>query len=135
MDQRPRILFVDDEPDILTAMQRLFRRDRPMWDMVFASSGAAAMEALRGAAFAVIVSDLRMPGMDGAELLGAVRSLFPETLRIVLSGYADSELFARAWPLSHLMLSKPCEHHKLRDAIAQMVTEDKDKARPGRAVA
>jgi len=117
-DGRVRVLFVDDEVEILEGLRRIFRRES--WDMVFATSGAGALEELRRQKFDVVVSDLRMPRMDGAALLGQIKAEFPKTVRIVLSGYADSELFARAWPISHLMLTKPCEHNALRHAINRM---------------
>jgi CheY-like chemotaxis protein len=118
-----RILFVDDEPEMLAAFERLFRRERPGWEMIFCGSGEAALAELRRAPVDVVVSDLRMPVMDGATLMAAIRAEFPRTKRIVLSGYADSELFERAWPISHLMLTKPCEHKSLRDAIVGMLDQ------------
>lgn len=117
-DGRVRVLFVDDEVEILEGLRRIFRREG--WDMVFATSGTGALEELRRQKFDVVVSDLRMPGMDGAVLLARIKAEFPKTVRIVLSGYADSELFERAWPISHLMLTKPCEHSALRHAINRM---------------
>lgn len=116
---RVKVLFVDDEVEILEGLRRVFRREG--WDMVFATSGQGALDELRRQKFDVVVSDLRMPGMDGAALLGQIKVEFPRVLRIVLSGYADSELFERAWPISHLMLTKPCEHSALRHAISRMV--------------
>jgi YesN/AraC family two-component response regulator len=121
--ERPRILFVDDEVAVLSGIQLALRRERPQWDMVFADSGAQALALLRQQSFDIVISDLRMPGMDGAALLAAVKTEFPKAVRIVLSGYADSSLFERAWPLSHLMLTKPCEAGALRDAIRRMLPE------------
>jgi DNA-binding NtrC family response regulator len=136
MQQRARILFVDDEPDVLDGLQRSLRRERPKWDMHFANSGAMTLDLLRVQPADIVVSDLRMPGMDGAVLLGHIKREFPRTMRIVLSGYADSELFERAWPLAHLMLTKPCEHHALRAAIARMVGDETPAPAPApRAVA
>jgi DNA-binding NtrC family response regulator len=123
MQPKPRILFVDDEVDVLDALGRSMRRERPVWDMMFVSSGAQALEVLSLRPSDLVVSDLRMPGMDGAVLLEHIKRDFPKTTRVVLSGYADSDLFERAWPLAHLMLTKPCEHHKLREAIARMIGE------------
>ena len=84
-----RILFVDDEAKVLDGLRNLLRRQRHEWDMLFALSGAAALEELAKAPVDVIVSDMRMPGMDGAELLTRVRTLYPQTARIVLSGHAE----------------------------------------------
>jgi YesN/AraC family two-component response regulator len=131
MASTARILFVDDEPDVLSAFRRIFHRERPVWEMVFASSGEAALEEMRRSPADVVVSDLRMPSMDGADLMQVLRREFPKTMRIVLSGYADSELFERAWPMAHLMLTKPCEHKQLRDAIARMVVVPEPLKRVG----
>jgi DNA-binding NtrC family response regulator len=84
-----RIVFVDDELHILQAMSRSFRSMRNEWDMEFLSSGAAALESLAKAPADVIVSDMRMPGMDGWQLLAEVKKLHPQTVRLVLSGHAD----------------------------------------------
>ena len=120
-EQRIRVLFVDDEPEILEALERIFRRERGHWDLRFAQSGSDALEELRREGVDVVVSDLRMPVMDGATFLAAVRAEFPKTIRIVLSESSDSQLFERAWPSSHMMLTKSCEHRSLRDAIARLV--------------
>jgi CheY-like chemotaxis protein len=120
-ETRVRVLFVDDEPDVLKALERIFRRERAHWDVRFACSGTAALEELRREGVDVVVSDLRMPVMDGAAFLAAVRSEFPKTIRIVLSGFADAQLLERAWPSSHMMLTKPCEHRSIRDAIVRLV--------------
>jgi len=66
-----RVLFVDDDQAILDGLHNLLRKQHRVWDMVFVTSGAAALEALRLGPFDVIVSDMRMPGMDGA---AAIRS-------------------------------------------------------------
>jgi CheY-like chemotaxis protein len=121
MSTRPRILFVDDEPDVVEALQRALRRERLVWDMVFVTSAADALAELRRQHVDLVVSDLRMPVMDGAQLLVEVKREFPKTMRCVLSGYADSELFERAWPIAHVMLTKPCEHHVLRGTITRLL--------------
>lgn len=81
-----RILFVDDEPKILMALRRSLRGLRNEWEMVFADGGAAALEQCAAAPFDVVVSDARMPGMEGSHLLGEVAKLYPDTVRMVLSG-------------------------------------------------
>jgi CheY-like chemotaxis protein len=72
-----RILFVDDESRILEGLQRMLRPQRQHWEMAFASSGEAALKLLEERPFDVIVSDMRMPVMDGAALLTHVRDRFP----------------------------------------------------------
>lgn len=103
-----RILFVDDESKILEGLQRMLRPERHRWEMAFASGGAAALSLLEAAPFDVIVSDMRMPGMDGAALLKVVRAKYPNVLRIILSGYSvqrrlgRSPIFAQALRSGHL---------------------------------
>lgn len=114
-----RVLFVDDEPNVLQGLRRMLRPQRDEWDMGFASSGAAALAAMRESPYDVIVCDMRMPGMDGAQVLAAVRDQFPGTTRIVLSGQSDDESVLRTVGPAHQFLSKPCDPSALRDAIAR----------------
>jgi len=112
-----RILFVDDEPAILAALQNLLRRRRRVWDMRFAPGGHEALAMLRAEAFDVVVSDLRMPGIDGAALLAEVRGLQPWAIRIVLSGHAERATLMRAVAVAHQLISKPCEVDHLVQVI------------------
>jgi HD-like signal output (HDOD) protein len=111
------ILFVDDERRILDGLQRMLRHCRKKWEMTFANSGAEALAILAANAYDVIVTDMRMPGMDGAQLLEKVRELYPGIIRIVLSGHTDREAAVRAVPVAHQFLSKPCDPDKLQAAI------------------
>jgi len=115
-----RILFVDDEPRILEGLQRTLRPQRKLWEMAFANGGREALTALESEPFDVVVTDMRMPGMDGADLLAAVRDRFPAVVRIVLSGYFDTETAMRAVPVAHQFLVKPCDAVKLRQAIERL---------------
>ena len=114
---KKRILFVDDEPAILAGLQNLLYKDRRRWDMTFAPSGEVGLEKLRGQAFDVVVSDMRMPGMDGATFLNRVRDASPATARIMLSGHAEREAIVRALPALHQLLAKPCDAATLRATI------------------
>src|SRR5690242_11236050 len=96
-----RILFVADEISMLDGLQNILRKQRKMWDMSFAVGGQAALDQLARAPFDVIVSDMKMPGMDGATLLRAVQDQYPNVARIVLSGQADREAVLRAVPVTH----------------------------------
>ena len=111
------ILFVDDEPLILAGLQRLLRAQRNEWDMTFAGSGAEALALFETRSFDAVVTDMRMPAMDGAKLLELVRERSPGTIRIVLSGYFESATALRAVPVAHQYLAKPCDPRKLREAI------------------
>jgi CheY-like chemotaxis protein len=118
MTVRPRILFVDDDDAVLRGLRLVMRSRRDRWDMEFVASGAAALAALRdGRPCAVVVSDLRMPGMDGATLLAAVAGEFPAAARLVLSGYADPAQLERAREVAHALLAKPCPPDELQHAI------------------
>ena len=89
------------------------------WDIETACSGEEALARMSENPFDVIVSDMRMPGMNGAELLEKVSQLHPQTIRIVLSGQADKEAVYRAVAPMHQYLSKPCEADVLRDTITR----------------
>ncbi len=122
-DQAPiRVVFVDDETSILSGMQRSLRGMRHEWNMEFFSSGPAALDALAKAPADVIVSDMRMPGMDGWELLAEVRKKYPQTVRLLLSGYADSVSIMNSVGSAHQYLAKPCEAERIKDAIKQTQT-------------
>lgn len=113
----PSILFVDDEPNVLAGLRRMLRCRRDEWDMHFCEGGHAALERLAAAPVDVVVTDMRMPGMDGAELLSQVRRLYPDTVRIILSGHSDQEMTLRAVGPAHRYLAKPCNPSLLTDAI------------------
>ena len=85
--------------------------------MVFALGGPAALEEMAKAPFDVVVSDMRMPGMDGATLLAKVKERHPATARIILSGHSEREAVVNALPISHQFLSKPCEAEHLRAVV------------------
>ncbi len=114
-----RILFVDDEPDVLSALRRSLRKLRHEWDMAFAESGVAALHLFEETPFDVIVTDMRMPGMDGAELLKEVARKYPGTIRIILSGYSDQDTVMRTVSVAHQYLAKPCEVELLKEVIEQ----------------
>lgn len=102
-----RILFVDDEPKILNGLRRIILESDQDWDAEFVTSGKAALECLSQSEFDVVVSDMRMPSMDGAELLQRVQSLHPNIVRIVLTGQADEPSALKALRVAHQFLMKP----------------------------
>jgi HD-like signal output (HDOD) protein len=117
-----RVLFVDDEPNVLQGLRVGLYARRKDWDMQFAEGGAKALEFLQQGHFDVLVTDLRMPGVDGTTLVARVRADWPDTIRIVLSGYADDEQSQRLVALAHRYLSKPCESKKLEECIDRCLT-------------
>jgi YesN/AraC family two-component response regulator len=90
--KKTRILFVDDEPQVLKLLQLMLRPISAEWEVVCADSGEAALKVMEASSFDIVVSDMRMPGMNGAQLLNEIMKRHPSTLRIILSGYADQEI-------------------------------------------
>ena len=111
------VLFVDDEPQILDGLRRNLRAYRREWTMGFCEGAEQALSAMAESPFDVIVSDLQMPGMDGAELLTRVRDQYPDTVRIVLSGQSEQERILQAVGPAHQYLSKPCDPEFLKKTI------------------
>jgi putative nucleotidyltransferase with HDIG domain len=116
-----RILFVDDEPLILDGLQRSLRPFRKEWVAAYAAGGEEALAVLEREPFDVVVTDMRMPGMDGAMLLGEVTRRYPDILRMVLSGQSDLESVVKSAGATHQYLTKPCSIEVLRDAVNRTV--------------
>ena len=112
-----RILFVDDEPMVLKGLERSLRGMRSEWEMQFVPGGPEALEAMAHAPFDVVVSDMRMPGMDGAQLLDLVKKRFSRTVRLVLSGQSDRDAVSRAIRPTHQYFSKPCDVEELKQKL------------------
>lgn len=112
-----KILFVDDEAKILEGLRRTLRPLRSQWEMAFATDGTAALETLSAYSFDAVVSDMRMPGMDGAQLLTEVRRRYPQTVRIILSGYSEQEMGLKAVGPVHQYLSKPCDSQAIEETV------------------
>jgi len=116
---RNRLLFVDDEVLVLQGLKRSLHGMRAQWEMNFVESGAAALEALARESYDAIITDMRMPLMDGAQLLELVKKNYPEVVRIVLSGQADRETILRSLGPAHQYVSKPCDAQDLKSRLAQ----------------
>lgn len=112
-----KILFVDDEANILAGLRRMLRCQRKVWDMKFANGGEEALSMFETEPFDVVVSDMRMPRIDGAQLLETVSRLYPNTVRLVLSGQSEHEKIFRAIGPAHQFMSKPCEPDVLISTI------------------
>lgn len=117
-----RLLFVDDEPNVLQGLRRQLRGLAREWEMSFVQSGPEALEAMAAAPADVIVSDMKMPGMDGGQLLTEVSKRYPNTVRLVLSGQADREAILQLVGPAHQYLSKPCNPEELRAAITRALS-------------
>ena len=116
-----RVMFVDDEPQILSGLRRMLRKERSEWHPEYVTSGAEALARMEDEPVDVLVTDMRMPEMSGLELLAAVKERHPETVRLVLSGHADQEMTLKAVGLAHQYLSKPCDPEVLRTAVQRSV--------------
>ena len=117
-----RLLFVDDEPNVLAGLRRLLFRYDDQWDMRFCTSGQEALQVLEEEQVDVLVTDMRMPGIDGAHLLQAAHDRFPGVARVVLSGHTEVEAALRALPVAHQFLTKPCPAEQLRGALERAAT-------------
>jgi len=112
-----KILFVDDEPAVLNGYQRLLHRE---FDVSVASGGEQGLASIRTKGpYAVVISDMRMPGMNGAQFLAHVRQQAPDTVRMLLTGYADLTAAMDAVNEGNIFrfLTKPCEKELLVKAI------------------
>lgn len=116
---KKRILFVDDEPNILKSFQRMLRDMRTEWEMTFVDSGEKALACLGLAEYDVIVSDVLMPGMTGLELLSRVMQDYPKIIRIILSGHFDQDMTMGSVRLAHQSLHKPCKHEEVKATISR----------------
>jgi HD-like signal output (HDOD) protein/ActR/RegA family two-component response regulator len=112
-----RILIVDDEAPVLESLRIRLHRMQSKWEMSFVDSGVRALEQLDQHHFDVLVTDMRMPGMDGPALLQACQKRWPDVIRLVLSGYTDPALLNRALAFTHQYLEKPCEPRRLENVI------------------
>jgi DNA-binding NtrC family response regulator len=117
---RPTVLFVDDDERILNALRALFRQD---YQVLTAAGGAAALELLEGAAVQAIVSDQRMPGMTGVELLRKAREAAPGATRLLLTGYTDLAALVGSINQGEIFrfVKKPWDNDELRQALAEAV--------------
>ncbi|ACF14162.1 response regulator receiver protein [Chloroherpeton thalassium ATCC 35110] len=111
------ILFVDDEPQVLISLSIVFQKD---YNVLTAQSGIAALEIIRRTPLVhVIVSDQRMPGMPGVELLKSVKEISPTTMRILLTGYADLDAVIGSINVGDVFrfVNKPWKNDKLRETV------------------
>lgn len=132
VDMANRVLFVDDEPNVLQSIRRSLRKQ---FELDTANGGEEALEKMADdGPFAVVVSDMRMPGMNGVELLSAAKKRWPDTVRIMLTGNADQQTAVDA--VNHgdvfRFLNKPCATTDLAQAVTigfrqhELITAEKE---------
>ena len=117
---KKRILFVDDEPMILKGIQRTLRKMRNVWDMTFTSSAAEALAILDDNPMDVLITDMKMPEMDGTQLLAEVKQRHPHVVRLILSGHVEQETTIQSVQFAHQCLSKPCDVEVLKQTLAKL---------------
>ncbi|MEI2562701.1 response regulator [Vibrio metoecus] len=130
-DDKLNVLLLDDENDILKALNRVLRMD---YNVVTFDNGAEALEYLQENPIHIIISDMRMPEMDGADFLAKVREMQPQTVRLLLTGYADIQSTVRAVNAGgiHTYISKPWDNENLKLIVAKAaefyrLTRDKER--------
>lgn len=118
---KSKILFVDDETRILDGLKRSLHGMRNEWDLYFAAGGKQALIVMQENPIDIIVTDMRMPEMNGLELLKIVKAKYPRVIRFVLSGHADLEVIKQAVGLTHQYISKPCDVELLRKSLVRVL--------------
>lgn len=111
------VLFVDDEPHVLQGLQRMMRSMRQEWEIITAGGGLEALDLLSRKPVDVVVTDMRMPGMDGTQLLNEIKNSYPQIVRIILSGQSDREMILKSVRPAHQYLAKPCNDEILKSTI------------------
>jgi HD-like signal output (HDOD) protein/CheY-like chemotaxis protein len=116
-----RIIFVDDNPNVLEGLKRMLRAQKNVWHMDFVLSGAEALERFGQGTYDVIITDMKMPIMNGAQLLEEVKQLYPEVIRIILSGFSDKDMILQTVGVAHQFLSKPCDQNYLINTVQRAI--------------
>jgi len=112
-----RLLFVDDEPHVIEGLRRMMRRVRDQWEVHTALSGEEALKIMAVTPADVVVSDMRMPHMNGVELLNRIAKQYPEAVRLILSGHTDREVIMQSAIVAHQFLAKPCDAETLVNTL------------------
>lgn len=116
------ILLVDDEPNILNGYRRILHPMSGQCNIFMAPGGRAALDTLADIHIDIIVSDMRMPGLDGVQLLTEVKNKYPHVVRFILSGFTEKDAAIRASGLAHQVLAKPANAELLKSAISRIYT-------------
>ncbi|MGB1587103.1 MAG: response regulator [Thermoplasmatota archaeon] len=132
-----RILLVDDEPDILESLQELLEAAIPGSEVTVAESGEAALEHLRKGSFHVLVSDYKMPGMNGMELLREARRVAPATPRVLMTAFPDLQIAIEAINDARIenFFTKPLDPEEVVEVLDAMLKHRRASLHRDRAFA
>src|SRR5258708_309846 len=126
-----RVLFVDDDRTVLDAFAQTLRDANSDYEMAFTTSAQEALRRLAESEIDVVVADMHMPEIGGADLLTEVMRLYPQTVRILLSDNAGIELVVRSSTTAHPFLTKPCDTATLRRTLERALRIREMLASPG----
>jgi DNA-binding NarL/FixJ family response regulator len=131
-NDRARVLFVDDESDLLNALKRALRRKQSAWEMLFAQSAAQALDICRSKPCQVVVTDLLMPDVNGIELIRTLNRDYPDTRCLMLSGTAGLDDAAEAINTTRIFrfFSKPCDNALLIKGIEDALGPSPQRNKP-----
>lgn len=115
---KKHVLFVDDDPKVLQGLRRMLLGMRNEWEMHFAGSAAEALTYLPAQRMDAIVTDMNMPGMDGAALLDIVKVDYPDTVRILLTAQPNDAVMIRVARSAHQVIAKPCDAEFLQSTLS-----------------
>ena len=121
---KKRILFVDDESMLLEMYRLVFEQEKADWDIAFAPGAREALEMMEEEPFDVVISDMRMPGMSGADLFQEIMRRYPKTSRLLMSGYSDQEQVAKCLGATHQFIAKPFDIKLLKTTIWRVCALD-----------
>ena len=102
-----RVMFVDDEPAVLRMLQMGLRTMSQEWEVAYVERGDAALAMMEEKPFDAVVTDMRMGSVSGAGLINELLKRFPQTVRLVVSGYADEELVMKCVAATHQYFAPP----------------------------
>ena len=119
---KKRVLFVDDDANLLSGIERSLRSYRKSWQIEVAPDGVAALKILASESFEVLISDMKMPGMTGNQLLEQAAKISPNTIRIILSGQCDEAATIASIPLAHQFITKPTTAKTIVEKIDRALT-------------
>ncbi len=116
-----KIIFVDDEIKIIDGLKRMLHPMRKEWDMEFVDSGQKALDLFEKNHYDIIVSDMRMPETDGLTLLTKIAAKYPDTVRIILSGFADKNIIMNSVGVAHQYLAKPTQPDIIKNTVERIL--------------